>query len=262
MKSFVKNISFVSFLIFFCGLSICSAQDDSNELFLKKGKLISKENSVISDGKIEITQYRIELVKLTKPFDMGSDKPPLENVFRIVIVTAKPLPFEDYSIWIDYNQKDAYQIKPNAVAIIIYAKTLPNGTIKLALSKRSERNLDSRLILPGTLNVPSQYATSFEEIEASLPVITLRRINLGYPLIELSVKIPGMPCRVMNVPFLVAIDDRIYDSSCKGNAFINVFTTEQFNQIRNGAEIVLKHGGDSNARIIRAIGFLDKNSMQ
>lgn len=262
MNSFVKKISFMSFMVFSLSVSICLGQNDPNNLFTKKGKLISKQNSAVSDGKIEITQYRIEQVKLTQPLDKGANKPSLENVFRIVIVTAKPLPFDDYSIWTNYIQTDAYLIKPNAVAIIIYARTLPNDSIKLALSKRSESDLDSRLVLPGTLSVPSEYATSFEEMQASLPIIELRRIGNQIPYTEIRIKIPGSECRIGNALIVLEISGKEFAIDCDDEVFIYRFTTQEFSQLIDGAEIIIKSGVGRESRNRGVVGRLNKSQVQ
>lgn len=266
MKSFVKNIGLTIFLMFFGGLSICLGQDAPNNLVLKKGKIISKENSANSAGEVEIIQYRLEQVKLTKPLEIQEGEPPLESAFRIVIVTAKPLPFNDYSIWIDDNQKDAYQIKPNAVAILIYARTLPNGTIKLALSKRSERNPESRLVLPGTLYVPSEYATSQTEIGANLPRIQLRRLSARFSRIEIRIENSGGRCSALaysNIPLALEIDGRDFMIGCDGDdVVVSGFSIEDFAQLRDGAEIALKFGYGRSARDRRVVGRLNKNLVQ
>ncbi len=254
------------FLMSFCCLSICFAQDDHNDLYLKKGKIIFEEKSTASFGEIEVTQYRIEQVELTKPMEMPKGEMPLETAFRIVVTTAKPLPFNDYSIWLDESQYNAYPLKPNELAIIVYAKTLPSGVSELAISKRSEQDLETRLVLPDKLQVPTEYATPLNEIAARAPVITLRRLQRReVVLIEFIVNIPGVPCPLpQNSIKYIALDGKMYgEFSCKDGEnedapFHHLITVEQFAQIRNGAEITLR-GGSSKNKILMKLGTLNKD---
>ncbi|HEV8592206.1 MAG TPA: hypothetical protein VGQ55_08890, partial [Pyrinomonadaceae bacterium] len=193
--------------------------------------------------------------------DMRQGQPPLENVFRIVIVAAAPLPRENYSVWVDQTQMDAYQIKPNEIAALIYAGKLPNGTIKVGLSKRSESDPTARLVLPGTLSVPPEYATPSAEIEAIRPIIKLRRVPPANRAIELSVVIPQTPCEMSNTGFHLTVEG--HTSICAGRQeFVIWFTPEQFSQLRDGADIILRGTGGSGVRNVSILGQLDKRLLQ
>jgi hypothetical protein len=246
----------ITLLVIFCNLSICLAQGDDYE---RKGSVISKGSNRTPVGELKVTTYRLEVIKLTKPFNLGDDKPPIETAFLIVIMTDEPLPFGNVSVWLDDKEIQPKRIQPNAFAIILYARTLQNG-MTLALSKRGERDLTARSVLPETLNVPDAYATSLQEIEENRPVIQLRRLA-RIPRIQIRIKIPNRRCVTGNNVLVVEIDGKEFDAGCDDGVITRMLLDEEFAQLRDGAEIALKYGFGRNARNRRIVGRLDKSSL-
>lgn len=265
MKRFIKNACLTVTILFFCSLSVCLAQDDLNKLMLKKGKLIVQINAGTAVGQIQTIKYRLEQVKLSKPYDLHDDKPPLENVFRLVVVTDKPLPTGFYSIWLDDRQIDAYTIKPNAIAIIIYERTLPDSMIKLSISQRQERKPELRTVLTGTLSVPSEYAVPLEEIQANQPIIKLRRLAGRFPRVEIRIEnVRGCAVTGGSIPLLLEIDGYDFNLGCdRDTLIISRLTIQDFAELRDGAEIAVKFATgsiDTNQR--RVLGRLNKNVLE
>lgn len=259
MLSSTKIWMLTIFLWLFGGLSVCWAQESSMSIYTIKGKLISKGSNTNPVGELKVTTYRLEQIELTKPFDMRDGKPPIETAFRLVLKTKQPLPLGDFSIWLDDFQHYAFQTQPNAFAIVIYARTLPDGKVKLALSKRGENDLASRSVSPEILTVPSDYATPSEEIEANRPIIKLRRLPNRNTFIELKIEIPGTKCVMADIPFIIEVNGQAFSTFCEGDAMFAILSSEEFAQLRNGAEISVKLGKSTNRRIV---GYLDKNSLQ
>jgi hypothetical protein len=248
----------IALLVFFCNLSVCLAQDGDYE---KKGRLISKGSNTTPVGELKVTTYRLEVIKLTKPLDRKDSKPPLETAFRLVIMTDEPLPVGSYNIWIDDVEYQAHQVQPNAVAVIKYVRTLPNG-VMLALSKWGEKDLTARSVLPETLNVPDAYTTSLQEIEENRPVIKLRRLT-NSTTIEIRVKVPNVRCTIANNPLVIRIDSPAFSGIglCDGDVFIHWLPVEKFAQLSDGAEILLAKGSGRELRHRRVVGRLDKSSL-
>lgn len=251
-----RNSLLITLLILFCNLSICVAQGDDYE---RKGSVISKGSNKTPVGDLKVTTYRLELIKLTKPFDLGDEKPPIETAFRLVIMTDEPLPFGNVSVWIDEKEIQPKRIQPNAFAIILYARTLQDG-MTLALSTRVEKDLTARSILPETLNVPDAYATSLQEIAENRPVIQLRRLT-RIQRIQIRIKIPNSRCATTNNILVVEIDGKEFDAGCDGDAITRLLLDEEFVQLRDGSEIALKRGFGRDARNRRVVGRLDKSSL-
>ncbi len=261
MKFFVKIFNIFIFVSVLGSSSICLAQGKI-KIYETKGKLISEANTSISIGEIKIVKYQVEVIDLLELLKLSRHKPPTKTAFRFSIITEKPLPeFTDFSIWLDSNKLATHKTEPNRISAILYADSLRNGSLKLALSKTEEKDLASRIVLPGTVFIPSEYATSEEELKAKEPIIKLSRVNGKHPFVRLTVKIPDIPCQMLSVPFIIKIDGKAYTNSCYGNnAFENIFTVEEFSQIRDGAEISIGRGQEKG--IIAVVGTINKNSIE
>lgn len=260
MMQNLGNTIVVTLIVLFCNLSICFAQSNANK-DTNKDKVISKGRNKNPVGELGVTTYRLEQIKLEKPVNLKDDKPPIETAFRLVILTKETLPVGSYSIWVDNLQWNALVIKPNAVAIIIYSRTLQSG-VTLALSKKGNDELNNRSILPEQLFVPSSYATPFEEIQTSLPTIELRRIVIQNPLTEIRIMFPNRQCSIGNVTTVIEISNKEFSMDCDDEVFIYQFTTEEFSQLVDGAEIILKYGFGRNASNRNIIGRLNKSQVQ
>jgi len=266
MKGLVNKTVLTICLLCLGAVSICLAQDDLNKLLLKQGKVIAEVSAGTASGPIEVTRYRLEQVKLTKPFDLRDNLPPLESVFRLVIVTAKSLAIDDYGIWLDDVQKPAYQIKPNAFAIIIYERSLPDSTIKMAISKRSEKSRDLRSVVSTLLSVPAEYAASPSEMDGNRRIITLRRSSGRVPGVEFIIDNMKPTCSIVgsNNPVVLEIDGNNVGYQCDDNDMLIAWVSnESFNRFRDGAEIAFKFGGGREAGNNRSVvGLLNKRSLE
>lgn len=259
----IKNLGntiVITLMILFCSSSICLAQKNANKN-TSKDKLISKGNNENPVGELGVTTYRLEQIKLEKPIISKEEQLPIETAFRLTVMTKEALPIGSYSIWVENVQWNALVIKPNAVAIIIYSRTLQNG-VTLALSKIGSDELNNRTILPERLFVPNSYATPFEEIQAGLPVIELRRIALQNPLTEIRIKIPGRECRIGNALIVLEISGKEFGLDCDDEIFIYQFNNQEFAQLIDGAEIIIKYGVGRESRNRSIVGRLNKSSIQ
>lgn len=261
MLNFIKNVGLL-IVIALSFQTICTAQISSE--FTVKGQLISKGSNKTSNGEFNVTTYRLEEIELTQPIDLRDEKPPIKKAFRLIVMTGKPLPIGDFSVWVDDAQQYGMQIRPDAVAIVIYARTLTNGAT-IGLSKREEIYLTERSILLETLSVPSDYATPLEELQARTPIIKLRRLAQGVRPIELRIERFGTKCIVSAaIPHVLEIDGEDYNVGCADRAevFIYSFSVEDFDQIRDDSEVVIKRGWGRDGRNRRVVGRLNKSSIE
>src|SRR5215203_509648 len=86
-------------LIWLVGCLSFSLAQDIN--YTKKGKILSEGETPTTGGEVEVKAYRLELIKLDKPFPVAGKKQPLEKAFRLVLVTKDDLFLDDISFWID-----------------------------------------------------------------------------------------------------------------------------------------------------------------
>lgn len=259
MKIHVKSV-IITLSLLFLGSTLCLSQG-SLEDFKRTGKLLSESENTAPAGKLGIISYRLEELKLSKPFDLSDGKPAIENAFRLVVLTAQKLPLDTFNIWLDDAPRQAIQITPKSVALIIYARTIPDG-MTIALSTTSERELQDRSILSDRLIVPFPYATSPQEIASSQPVISLRRLDTDSPLIELRVDIPNRPCVIGNAVKVFEIDGLELNADCDRDAIIRLFSVTEFARLRDGAEIKFKYGYGRESSSGFVLGRLNKSSIQ
>lgn len=257
MRNSIKRSSLVLvLLICFGGMSICFSQTE--QLYRKPGTVIHQADSPVSAAGIDITGYRLEQVKLEKPW--GSATPPLDRVFRIVIVAKDSfLKMVDFSIWVADNQLQSARIRPNEFATLLFSRTLPTNTLQLAISKSSERTLTSRIILPEMLHVPSEYATPLSEIEAARPVVKMRKNQLPNrpPTYELTVEFSGVGCSMESMEN-IEIDGRDFGTHCTGHALVAMFiSANDFALMKDGSEIAIKRRVDREVRRY-VVGLLNK----
>lgn len=203
--------------------------------------------------------YRLEEVVLGETVDLKDGKPPLEKAFRLTIMTEKALPLGSYSIWFGDIQRRALAVGPTSVAIQIHSRKLESG-VTLALSRFDGVSTIQRSTLPETLFVPSEYAMSWEKVAAETPIVSLRRLELFRPVIELSVEVPRLRCAIASVPFVIKINGVAKETLCRGDMFIVRFTTDQFNRLNKGATIDLKKWGSGGS--VRRIGSLNKGTIE
>jgi hypothetical protein len=181
-------------------------------------------------------------------------------------VTEDPLPTGFYSIWLDDRQIDAYTIEPNALAVIVNERTLPDNLIKLSISQRQERKPELRSFLAGTLSVPSDYATPLDEIAANQPIITLRRLNGRFPRVEIRIENALKSCAMAkgSVPLLLEIDGIDFNLGCdRGAVIISRLTIQSLTELKDGAEIAIKFAtGNIETSERRVLGRLNKNALE
>lgn len=234
-------------LIFsFGGLTAVSGQDRENDFYIKEGKLLFEQKTNGTLGEIDFTGYRLEVID--PPYEMSGDSP-TPRVFRIVVVSSQPLPkMELYSVWFgDLNELDAYLTRPNEFTALIFAKTLPSGEISIGVSRRGKQRPDDRLVFPGTLYVPPEYATPTDELETE-PVIKLIRLSTGRIQIRVEYERGGCFDLATALPrySFLEIEGFDHDSlgpspfTCSGRNFVGTFSPEEFARIPNGANIVKK----------------------
>lgn len=261
MLSSFKNLGLTALILLLC-LSIGFAQGNDERGYNIEGKLISQGGSKSPTGELAVTNYRLEEIKLDKPFDLRDQKKPIEKAFRLVINTKKPLPLNGALVWIDEFNSPARYIRPNAAAIIIYERTLPNGaTISLSLPGNTDSN--SRSTFSETISVPFEYATPWEEIQARTPVIKLRKINNSIFKVQIRIERAMESCAGSvgrNLPLMLEIDGDDYNVGCDEETVVtHRFTAEDFDYLKDGSEIYFKFGWGANASRRRVIGRLNKN---
>jgi hypothetical protein len=260
----ILNSAFVFVAIFCCSASICFAQgtfsEYKNSEYKGKGIAISAGSNSAPSGRFGVISYRMEEIKLPKPFELGDNRPPIENAFRLVVITDKKMPMETFSIWLGDTPMDATQIGPRAVAAIIYSRTLINGS-KLALSAKGVTDSSALSVLPESLFVPPPYATSSEEIAARTPIIVLKRLATNFPLIELRIENTGGTCTIGGMLLSIEVGDEDLGVDCNGNSYVTRLSLAEFGLLVNGSEVALRYGSRREGRR-RVIGRLNKGLLQ
>lgn len=257
MSNHFRNLILAVFVGLFCCSLTCFAQNTAVNDHTRAGTVISKGSNKSYSGKLKVISYRLELIKLDRPLNLNDGQPPLETAFRIVIKTAEQLPMYDLSLFLDENEYQAIVIKSNEVAMILYARTLPNG-IKLSLAKTGEVNAWEYSVLSEPLSVPAEYATSSEKLAAEMPVIRLQQRLGNNPMVELSIDISPIRCRMTNIPYVIEIGGKGQNTFCDGDLMAVRFTVPEFNQLLDGAEIVIKRG----ERVLRRAANLNKRLLE
>lgn len=256
MSNHFKKAVLAFFVGLFCCSSICFAQDSSVPEHTKAGVLLSKGSNKSYSGKLKVTTYRLELIKLAQPINLNDGQPPLETAFRIVIKTALRQPMSNLNIILDENAVQAVGIRNNEYAAVILARTLTNG-LKLSLAEWEEEDASEYSVLPERLEVPAEYATSPEQLAAEMPVVRLRLIGTNRAVVQLTISVPPIRCRLLNDPFIIEIDGKARNINCIGDLMETRFTMSEFKQLSDGAEIVVKRG-----RGKRRAGTLNKSLLE
>lgn len=250
-------------------MSVLGQKVDDN-IYIRKGKLISEQKINSSLGGLDFTGYRLEVIDVSVSRDENNHRLLPQRAFRIVVVSARPLPkMELYSIWFgDLNQLAAYPTQPNELSAVIFAKTLPSDDLTIGLSKRGERSPSARVMFPGNLYVPPDYATPADELETASPTIRLTRLPRT---IELIVEYSRGGCfdAMTNWPRYSTIEIEgfeiprriIFMCGGDGNDFVGHFSPEEFARIPNGANIIKVVVNGTNLRR-EVIGRLDKGTIQ
>lgn len=255
-----KYRALLIFIVLFGGLSICMAQETLQGR-MEDDTLISKGENKTPFGPLGVTTYRLEKVYRLQPIDPGDGKPPVNYHFRLVINTAKDIPVSGFVIWIGRKALVAYAADPRTVAVLITARTLPNGAA-LALSTYGEHEKANKSILPEKLDVGPEYATTAEELLLDRPVVQLRRSGEKFSWVELRIEIPRMPCYIGAMPFVIEIGEKGFGADCHDKLIVYRFPVDVLNRLPEGAEIAVKHGGGSSSIGRVFVGRLEKKSVR
>lgn len=236
-------LSFCLLFSFGC-LTAVSGQDRENDFYIKEGKLLFEQKTNGTSGEIDFIGYRLEVID--PPYEMIGDSP-TPRVFRIVVLSSQPLPkMELYSVWFgDLNELDAYLTRPKELTALIFANTLPSSEISIGVSKRGKQSLDDRLVFPGTLYVPPEYATPTDELETE-PVIESKRLSNGRIQIRVKYERGGCFDLATALPRYSFLEIEGFDRdrrgpspfTCGGRDFVGTFSPDEYARIPDGANII------------------------
>lgn len=268
MKGFGTTLGAYFVFLVGCLMSV-SGQTDVDSFYTKEGKLVTELNTSVLSEEFNLVGYRLEVIDLPVSGDKKIDDLPLQRAFRIVVVSSRDLPkMRLYSVWLgDLNQLDAYLTQSNELSAVIFAKTLPSGDLTIGLSKRGARNPEERVVFPGTLYVPPDYATPADELETTTPIIKLKRLP---KTIELRVEYSRGGCfdQMTGLPRYSTLEIEGFETTprritfmCDGHHFVGYFSPEEFARIPNGANII-KKVVDGNNVSKKVVGRLDKSTIR
>jgi hypothetical protein len=267
MKNQLRTSIQVCFIVLSFLLSVCYAQHGFKTL-RADGRVISEGRNTTPVGTLKAATYRLEMVRLERPFAMGRDEPPLDEVFRLKVKTSEPLPMEVFAIWINEVEYPAVQVEPKAVAVLLYRRTLDSG-MTLGLSIQGKIEIADRSVLPETLYVPPEYVTPSDELEARQPRVKLTRLShsraSGGAMVKLEIENAGFglgSCENTNsgCDYFIEMDGRRLGID-------NTFSLQEFAQLRDGAEIVVKRGRHLGRPLrepatVRTLGRLEKSRLR
>jgi hypothetical protein len=139
------------------------------------GEVLSAGNNSLPVGTLKAKTYRLEKVKLLKPFESmesNGSRRQLESAYRVKIVLDAS-PDNDYFIWIDDIPLRAYTsgyldlTGENSISVLLYGTTVPfDDGASLGISTYSRKY--ELTMLPEKLTVPIKFQTKHENESLSL----------------------------------------------------------------------------------------------
>ncbi|MGH9929088.1 MAG: hypothetical protein ACREA9_07660, partial [Pyrinomonadaceae bacterium] len=260
-------------------LNYASAQEASstrNDLLTDErfapGEALSAGKNTTPVGSLKAISYRLEKVKLRKPFETAEPngtKRQLETAFRIKITLDSP-PNNDYFIWIDDVPCRAYPsgyeavTGENSVSFLLFSPTVPfNHESTLAISTYSRKF--ELTTLPEKLLVPADVRRSPVSGGARLQIKSIRSALIvsgkkARPVVWITIGSPfSFP--VMNSVPTLEIWDKTFAGGTNGDEASFMMGLAEFAALKDGAQVILNGPGPIGGTVGRLNkSMLDKSS--
>ncbi|HUF03677.1 MAG TPA: hypothetical protein VMM38_05810 [Aridibacter sp.] len=225
-------------------------------------ELLVEETSNPS-GPLGVVSYRLEKINRNYTRTVDGEPTTFPYSFSLRIQTQDVLPQGTYLIWINNSAHAASRVSLKEFATGILDQKLFDGAV-LALATAGEGDLESKSTLSVLLKVPEAYRKSPEEIQADLvartPTVRLEK-HLATNAVILYLSFPNRKCREGAFPNIIIIDGKqMPGSGCRGDAFSVALSIEEFNQLRQGAEVRVNRGFVVD-RISPPAAYLDKSQV-
>jgi hypothetical protein len=238
----------------------------STDEHLAPGEVLSAGNNTKPVGPLKAKTYRLEKVKLAKPFetvDTDGTKHRLESAFRLTVILDSP-PNADYFIWIDdvpwraYSSGDERLTGENSISLLRFAPTVPFGngsTLAISISGRKFdlTTLPEKLIVPPEVRampVPDDSRMHIKSIRSALIISGTKRRPVVWVTISSPITFP-----IMNSAPTLEIWDKVFLGGTSGNEASFMMGAEEFAQLKDGAQVIL------NGPISGAVGRLNKTML-
>ncbi len=230
------------------------------------GKLISAGKNSTPVGPLKAKSYRLEKVKLAKPFESvetDGTKRRLETAFRLKVTLDSP-PNNNYLIWVDDVPWDAYSsgyetvTGENSISLLLYAPTVPfedGSTVAISTSGRKFELtiLPEKLFVPPEMRskpVPESARMHITSIRSGLIITETKR----RPVVWITISSPfAFP--ILNSAPTLEIWDKVFQGGTRGNEASFIMGADDFAQLKDGAQVIL------NGWIRGAVGRLNKNML-
>jgi len=233
------------------------------------GKLISAGKNSTPVGPLKAKSYRLEKVKLAKPFESvetDGTKRRLETAFRLKVTLDSP-PNNNYLIWVDDVPWDAYSsgyetvTGENSISLLLYAPTVPfeDGS-SLAISTSGRKfeltTLPEKLFVPPEMRskpVPESARMHITSIRSGLIITETKR----RPVVWITISSPfAFP--ILNSAPTLEIWDKVFQGGTRGNEASFMMGADEFAQLRDGAQVILNGPGPIRGW---AVGRLNKSML-
>jgi hypothetical protein len=218
------------------------------------GQVISSGKNAVPIGSLKVKTYRLERVKLAKPYEMveaDGTKRRLETAFRLTI-TLGSIPASEYFIWVDEVPYQAYgsgheQVNgENSISFLLYGPTLPfeNGS-SLAISKYSRRfeltTLPEKLMVPLDVRakpVADNAGIRIKSIRSGVITVGTESRRVVWFTISLPIAFPALN----SVPTL-HIWDKTFQGGTQGYEASFMIGADEFAGLKDGAQVIMRGPG-------------------
>jgi hypothetical protein len=230
------------------------------------GQVLSEGKNSAPVGPLKAKTYRLEKVKLAKPFESvgpNGTKRRLESAFRVKVTLDSP-PNNDYFIWIDDVPWRAYTsgyerlTGENSISLLLFSPTVPfdNGST-VAISTYSRKfdltTLPEKLVVPADVRakpVADDSRMHIKSIRSALIISGTKRRPVVWITISSPITFP-----IMNSAPTLEIWDKVFLGGTSGNEASFMMGAEEFAQLKDGAQVIL------NGPISGAVGRLNKTML-
>ena len=218
------------------------------------GQVISSGKNAVPTGSLKVKTYRLERVKLAKPYEtveVDGTKRRVETAFRLTI-TLGSMPTNNYFIWVDEVPYEAYpsgfeQLNgENSISFLLYGPTLPfENESSLAISLYSRKF--ELTTLPEKLMVPPDVRTKPVAGDGS---IRIKRIRSGVipagtesrRVVWITISLPFIFPALNSVPTL-HIWDKVLQGETDGYEASFMIGADEFTKLKDGAQVIMRGPG-------------------
>lgn len=214
------------------------------------GQVVSSGKNAVPVGPLKVKTYRLESVKLAKPFEReerDGTKRWMETAFRLTITLGSPPP-DGYFIWVDDVPWLAYPSGyetlngENSISVLLSIPTVPfeDGS-SLAISTYSRKfeltTLPEKLVVPLDVRakaVAEEARLRIKEIRSEVIVDGKQARRIVWITISSPMKFP-----IQNDIPILHIWDKAFQGGSNGCEASFMIGADEFARLKDGAQVIL-----------------------